>query len=304
MTKLINYLKDHFRSTANPLVLGWLALLLGLGMYWRYGMGNNPFFRQSAYQELWGLAFYTLPYLGTVLVIIWATKKQELLRQADFWLLSLLLIYVPFTNQFLLFYKDWLPSFEAPVQYFFRKLFFNLHTAFFYFLIPFLYWKFKDTSRKDFYGLTAKGFQAKPYLIMLVLMLPLLVWASFQPAFLKAYPRYQPGVAEVYWDVSSWVTVGVYEGSYAIQFVFLELFFRGFMVMALSRFLGNYAVYPMVAVYCFIHFAKPMPEALGSIFGGYILGVISLASRSVLGGVFIHLGVALGMEVLAFLQQM
>ena len=73
--------------------------------------------------------------------------------------------------------------------------------------------------------------------------------------------------------------------------------------MTLARYLGAYAVYPMVAVYCYIHFGKPFAEALGSIFGGYILGVISLESRSVMGGVLIHIGVALGMEILAFAQR-
>ena len=302
MAKLIEHLKAHLRATAHPWLLGWLVGLLGAGMFWRYGLGNDPFFRDDPYKPLWGGLFYTLPYLGTALIAALVARKSAVFKQADFWLLSLLLIYVPFTNQFMLFYKDWLPNFPIPTQYFWRKLLFNLHTSFFYLIIPLLYWRFKDKGQKGFYGLTTKGFNPKPYWIMLGLMLPLLIWASFQPAFLKTYPRYQPGVAEAFWDMSAWTTVGTYEGSYALQFVCLELFFRGFMVMALSRFLGSYAVYPMVAVYCFIHFAKPMPEALGSIFGGYILGVLALSSRSILGGILIHIGVALGMELLAFLQ--
>jgi hypothetical protein len=51
-----------------------------------------------------------------------------------------------------------------------------------------------------------------------------------------------------------------------------------------------------------LHFGKPMGEAVSSIFGGFILGVIALYSRSILGGVIIHLGVAWLMEFTAWCQ--
>jgi hypothetical protein len=72
--------------------------------------------------------------------------------------------------------------------------------------------------------------------------------------------------------------------------------------MALAKYLGSGAIWVMVAVYVFIHFNKPMFEAIGSFFGGYILGVIAYYSRSIYGGIFIHIGVALLMELFAFLQ--
>jgi hypothetical protein len=59
----------------------------------------------------------------------------------------------------------------------------------------------------------------------------------------------------------------------------------------------------MAAAYAVLHFGKPMGEAISSVFGGYILGIIALYGRNIWGGVFIHGGIAFLMEVLAFLRQ-
>ncbi len=172
-------------------------------------------------------------------------------------LLSLASLFVLVANQFLLFYKPFIR--QEPLTYpFFRLFFFNLHTSFFYAIIPLLFiWI--GRKQGDF-GFTIKGFNYKPYLWMLAIMLPLLIWASYQPDFLRVYPRYKPGTAEEFWNISPFFTVGAFEFSYILQFIFLEWFFRGFMVMKLEKHLAHYAVFPMVAVYCFIHFGKPMAE--------------------------------------------
>ena len=66
--------------------------------------------------------------------------------------------------------------------------------------------------------------------------------------------------------------------------------------------LGKDAILPMVATYAFLHFGKPMAETIGSIFGGYILGIIALQTRSIIGGVIIHMGVAIAMDLAAYIQ--
>jgi hypothetical protein len=59
----------------------------------------------------------------------------------------------------------------------------------------------------------------------------------------------------------------------------------------------------MITVYCFLHFGKPAGEAISSIFGGYILGILAFRSRNIYGGLIAHLGVAWGMDWLAFLNK-
>jgi membrane protease YdiL (CAAX protease family) len=52
-----------------------------------------------------------------------------------------------------------------------------------------------------------------------------------------------------------------------------------------------------VVVYAMIHFEKPLLEAISSIVGGTVLGVISHRTRSIYGGVILHLGIAYMMEM-------
>ena len=73
------------------------------------------------------------------------------------------------------------------------------------------------------------------------------------------------------------------------------------MVVGLSRYLGKNAILPMVACYAFLHFGKPMWETIGSVFGGFGLGVLAYESKNIYGGLIVHLGVAWGMEFSAFI---
>jgi hypothetical protein len=55
----------------------------------------------------------------------------------------------------------------------------------------------------------------------------------------------------------------------------------------------------MVVPYCMIHYGKPMAETCGAIFAGLVLGTIAMRTRSIWGGVAIHVCVALSMDGLA-----
>ncbi|MHA4811373.1 CPBP family intramembrane glutamic endopeptidase [Flavitalea flava] len=149
----------------------------------------------------------------------------------------------------------------------------------------------------SFYGLTVKNFRARPYLLILLCLVPLIALASTQPDFLHTYPKlrnvdFVGGYSKLLWP---W-QLG-YELSYGLDFVSIELFFRGFLVIALARYAGQYAILPMAAFYCSIHFGKPLGECISSFFGGLALGVIAWRTRSILGGLIVHLGLAWLMEV-------
>lgn len=300
MNKIVNYLLDYLKTTFHAGLFFTIALLIGVGIYFRYFLEVDTYFIGQAYRPLKGLLFYSIPYFGTILLIVSFKKNWQIFRKWQFWLLSASLLFVLVLNQYYLLYECLLGEFSRELYPFLSNLFYNLFTALVYLSVPLAYFIF--TRPNYFYGFTLKGFQYRPYLWMLLLMLPLLIWASFQPSFLAMYPRYKPSTAETYLNVSPYLTIGSYELSYALQFIFLELFFRGFMIMKLEKYLGALAVLPMVSVYAFIHFGKPMPETLGSVFGGFILGVLALKSRSVFGGICIHIGIALLMELLAYFQ--
>ena len=86
---------------------------------------------------------------------------------------------------------------------------------------------------------------------------------------------------------------------YALSFVALEFFFRGFLLFTLERALGAYAIFVMIVPYCMIHFHKPVAEVAGAIFAGIVLGTLAMRTRSIWCGVLIHVSVAWTMDLLA-----
>jgi uncharacterized protein len=86
---------------------------------------------------------------------------------------------------------------------------------------------------------------------------------------------------------------------YALQFIALEFFFRGFLVGGLGRHIGILSVPVSVIPYMMIHFVKPLPEAAGSVFAGFVLGWLAWKTKSIWGGVCVHCAVAATMDLLA-----
>jgi hypothetical protein len=153
---------------------------------------------------------------------------------------------------------------------------------------------------QPFYGFHYKDFSLKPYLLMLLIMVPLITAASTQPDFLAMYPKFQSVPFLTDGRSSGWFKV-LYELSYGIDFVGIELFFRGFLVLAFVKWVGKDAILPMAIFYCTIHFGKPLGECISSFFGGLILGVVTYHTRSILGGLIVHLGIAWLMELGGYL---
>jgi hypothetical protein len=143
-----------------------------------------------------------------------------------------------------------------------------------------------------FCGLTLKNFQLKPYLILLACMVPLIVFASTRPDFLATYPK----VKNIAFFSDGWFPKLLFELSYGIDFITIEIFFRGFVVLAFAHFVGKDAILPMAAFYCVIHFGKPLPECISSYFGGLLLGILVYKTQTIIGGLIVHLGIAWLME--------
>jgi CAAX protease family protein len=129
------------------------------------------------------------------------------------------------------------------------------------------------------------------YLAMLIGLL----WASRQPSFLQTYPLLRVR-DPAQW---TWTVLLVYWTLYIIQFVGVEVFFRGFMIFTLHPRFGNAAIAVMVIPYTTIHFGKPMAESLGAIVAGVVLGWLALRARSIWGGVALHVAIAMTMDCLA-----
>jgi hypothetical protein len=159
-------------------------------------------------------------------------------------------------------------------------------------------------DRDGFWGLRARHFHPKPYLLMLLIMVPLIAAASTQPDFLLAYPKLKtviplPGGAD-----PGWFYQLLFELSYGSDFFSIEIFFRGFLILGFMKWIGKDAILPMACFYCTIHFGKPLAECISSYFGGLLLGVVSYHTRSIYGGLIAHLGIAWLMEAGGYVGNM
>ncbi len=163
-----------------------------------------------------------------------------------------------------------------------------------YVLLPMLVILAMPGERLRDYFISFKGFfkHLWIYVGLYLLILPAVIIASKTDSFSHTYPFYRLANRSTF-DLMAW------EAMYALQFLSLEFFFRGFMLKGLKPALGSHAIFVMIVPYCMIHFGKPVPETIGAIFAGIILGTLAMRTKSIWGGVMIHVGVALTMDLLA-----
>ena len=97
-----------------------------------------------------------------------------------------------FRSSISFFVSDWLDQhFNYAHLDWLNRIIGTIARGLFVFLVLFIYWIFTDKNNQPFYGFTSKGFDFKPYFIMLACMVPLIAAASTQTDFLTSYPRVQ-----------------------------------------------------------------------------------------------------------------
>lgn len=149
------------------------------------------------------------------------------------------------------------------------------------------------------YG-SKKTSSLSPYFFLILLMIPLLLWASMQHDFSLVYPRSKVITESLGNEARPWHYI-FFEAAYTSDFITIELFFRGFLIITLSRVLGKQSILPIALFYFSIHLGKPMFEAISSFFGGIILGTIAYQNKSIWGGWLVHVSIALLMELFGYL---
>ncbi len=178
----------------------------------------------------------------------------------------------------------------------YRRLYWASFRILFYVVVPVFVARVVLRERLSELGVRLRGTLgfAPVYFALLAVLAPFVVFASTTPAFQASYPFYELAPGEPLWP---WFWA--WELLYALQFVSLELFFRGFLLHGLAKRFGYTAIFVMMVPYMMIHFQKPFLEAAGSIVAGFVLGTLALASRSIWWGAFAHVLVALSMDFLS-----
>lgn len=300
MRQIVGQLQLFWKDDFHPVVYGGAFIFISLSIYFNYHFNFEDGILDPYQPHWWASSlyflYYAFPYFFVVGLYCVAYPSFKNRLNKEFWVkslfgISLIAIKVWF------FYHLLLAPEQASLQqlFLFGKISNRIVNLSFYTLGLFGFYYFFEKQNRNIYGLSERSFNWKPYFYLLACMVLPIVWASFQPDFLQAYPRLHfKYVTKNYWQ---WFAL--FEPLYLLEFIGLEWFFRGFLVVGMIQILGKKAVLPMAMLYCVFHFGKPMGECIGSLFGGYILGVISYSTKSVWGGVIIHMGVALLMDLFA-----
>ncbi len=149
---------------------------------------------------------------------------------------------------------------------------------------------FKDATRQWWiYGILVVG-----------VVLVVVFYASTLPAFLRKYPWCKQGV------IDGTLTLDLLLIYSVLSFVFFvsgEAFWRGFLLFGVAKELGRLSLFFMVMPYVLGHLGKPLPETLGAILAGLVLGGLALHHRSFWLGAVSHWFVAMSMDLAALYRR-
>lgn len=309
MKKIIGYLNTYLTTELKPLYLASILIFMSLYVFCEYYFELSLPYRTVFYGTprsiIFGFLSFFIPFFGGYLIYAFFYKNWLLLKKPLFWFL---LVFGPavfcmrtYANTLSYDIFELIPKGRTAQVYFKCCMFFLRDILI---MIPvWIYWVKYDKKNMPFYGFTLKNYNLKPYLFLLVLMVPIVIAAAFQSDFLQQYPRgfsldpldiNNPGDRKYFL---------LYELFYGLDFVFIEFFFRGFLLLAFFRHFGWSCLLPAACFYVSIHFGKPVGETLSSFFGGTILGIIAINTGSIAGGIIVHLGVAWLMEVTSLLNK-
>jgi hypothetical protein len=298
MIEIFAYLHNYF-STVNKKLLFFSILLSAIGIFINYYFHLNH--KITALPQLISmLCWYFIFLLAFLLPYITYSKLSgnALFNNIQS---SLLLIIAPLIFAYKMSIVITYPfSTVAELNIYWNQVVYWPIKLLTVSLLLFVVWKVND-SDKTFYGTSTSNFNPKPYFIMLLIMLPVITIASTQADFLHTYPKLKQ--IPFLTSQSSYSTFYklLYELSYGTDFLTIELFFRGFLIIAFSKWFGKNCILPMACFYCTIHFGKPMAECISSFFGGLVLGIITYNTRTIWGGLIVHLGIAWMMELGGYL---
>lgn len=195
--------------------------------------------------------------------------------------------------------KDYFDSLPLAASHPYYYYYWFLSTAVTLLLIPIIIAVVGTNLNLRDYGMRL-GKQKIGWLITLaawIMMIPVVFLAiKLHEPFLNKYPL-SKSVAK------SWVTFIPYQLAYGVYMFSWEFFFRGFMLFGLEKRFGNYSILIQTIPFAMMHFSKPLPEALGSVIAGFLLGVLAIETRSYVYGAAIHWLVAMTMDTLCVLMR-
>ncbi len=305
---LQHFWQNDFKVKPYSLFVAWV-FILGYFNYFAGLNGNDYSLETTLYNNIynsygmWGASFtyfifYSILYYSVLYVKLKSDNidSKPSFKGIIFAIIPLIILAINsgfyIANDELLFLKN--NSFDSLILSNFINNGYQFFTSTLVIVLVYIFSKTKTSA--FFYGL---GFDKNesfwPYLLMFLIMIPLVYIASLTKDFKEVYPSFSKS-----WGgglgLSASTVFYINEAIYLLDFFNLEYLLRGLFVVGVGQYLGKHAVLPVTLLYFALHFEKPIAEALSSIFGGYILAVVALHTKSIWPGVLIHMGIAFLME--------
>jgi len=302
---LLNYIRYELKATYLLYLLLFLIPATALNYHFNFENGILKNYKGEWYFYILCFLYYGIPLYYAVVVYAFQFKKIELFSNKRFlFLMFLLPAILAFDEAFNLHTKLLNEVNDEILKYYLKKTV-NQSIRFITYFLPILfYYLFFEKDNTNFYGLQLKRSDLKPYLFMMFgVMMPLIILVSFTQDFQEAYPVYNMSQFKDQLPGTYVQQVLVFETLYLFDFSYIELMFRGMMIHTLYKYMGVECVLAVATLYCTFHFGKPVVETASSFLGGTILGLLSLRTQSLYGGILIHAGIALMMEAASFAQQ-
>jgi hypothetical protein len=306
--KLIHDIRAYVREEVNLLHLALCLVAITASLFWVYGSGQKFHFTGAASADgfpfLRNVLVYGLAFLLPLAFYFITKQHREAIRQPAIWGMAIFAVLVFSYKVYCNTHKIWIREhIDGSEAIFWQRVVGNLG-SFVLLVVPVIvYWFINDRKQQAFYGLSAKKFDVKPYLIILAIMMPLVILAATQADFLKQYPKVNSVLRLAKIEENRFGYGALFELSYGLDFIATEIFFRGFLVLAFAQRIGRGIILPMAVFYVAIHFGKPLGECISSFFGGALLGIFAYETRSIWGGVIVHLGIAWMMELIGGLMR-
>jgi membrane protease YdiL (CAAX protease family) len=298
LSAILKYLREFYQKEFKLSYFFIILFLLGIWIYLNYWHALENRFAaggKTKWRDFFGYyLLYFIPFASAFFLQLFFYKDCNYYQNFWFWVILFLApAFFSFRVNFD-FHQSYIKDVWSGDEQLFWLRCLNWVVRVFVAMIPvFIIWFIKDKSNQPFYGTTALK-DVKPYVIMLLIMLPLIALASTQKDFLQMYPKAK-FIGQLDLTSKKWRYI-LYEICYGFDFVSIEFFFRGFLILSLIKICGPHCIIPVACFYCTIHFGKPLGEAISSFWGGLILGIISYNTKSIWGGLIVHLGVAWLME--------
>ena len=308
MLQLLNHLRtyilENFKWQPYLFTAVWLVVIFTIN--YTYDFENSIVDKIPAYGNrlIANFFFVSIPFIVPATFIA-ISSKSGVFSSKEFWIkifIAFAFLAIYRSLQIYTVFCEYAPFNGCRFQYKVLRRFIRLLLL----LAPLLiFFPWDRKHLKSFYGLDFRFQSLKLYAPLLLIMAVIIFIASiFSEGLQEHYPLFLKAGGKKFAQLNNipeWLTVVIYEASYLFNFISIEFFFRGFFILAFVKIFGPQIVLPVACLYASIHFGKPSLEAFGSIFGGYILSVLTLKTENIWGGVLVHAGTAALMEFFAWL---